>query len=152
MFSTDCTKKIDLVFVLDQSGSIGEPNFKRMLNFVRTLIGVLELTAGTARVGVVIFGDDAEVYFPLNRYELGEEAAKAILDIRYGRGSTNTAGALALVRTVMFTEENGDRPGVPNFAIVITDGASDDFSATVREARALKVNVGILLVLLLSKV
>jgi len=34
----------------------------------------------------------------------------------------------------MFTQPAGDRPGVPNFAVLITDGASDNSLRTISEA------------------
>lgn len=35
---------------------------------------------------------------------------------------THTASALRRMRTEIFTQQNGDRDDVPNYAIVITDG------------------------------
>ena len=40
-------------------------------------------------------------------------------------GQTNTAMALDSM-AAMFTEENGDRPNVPNVALFVTDGHSSD--------------------------
>ena len=40
-------------------------------------------------------------------------------------GKTNTASALNMARTQMFTVANGDRLNVPNFVIIITDGQSN---------------------------
>ena len=53
-------------------------------------------------------------------------------------GSTNMADGLRAAGDVMFTRANGDRPGVPNFAVVITDGRSDNKTATVIEAERLR--------------
>ena len=53
-------------------------------------------------------------------------------------GSTNMADGLRLATDVMFIRANGDRPGVPNFAIVITDGRSDNKTASVAEAERLR--------------
>ena len=58
-----------------------------------------------------------------------------IESIKYIYGSTNTADGLMIMRELMFSEENGDRPGVPNVAIVITDGISNiDAKRTIPEA------------------
>ena len=51
-------------------------------------------------------------------------------------GSTNTADAIELMRTELYTADNGDRYGVPNVAIIVTDGVSNINSRlTIPEAR-----------------
>jgi len=52
--------------------------------------------------------------------------------------STNTHLALDTLRNVVFSPNNGDRPGVNNVAVVITDGQSQNREATAASARALK--------------
>ena len=55
-------------------------------------------------------------------------------------GRTNTQDALRLVREQIFVERNGDRNGVPNKLVVVTDGGSNVRSEnTVVEANRLKV-------------
>ena len=49
----------------------------------------------------------------------------AIDEIPYIYGSTNTADAIETMRSQMFTARNGDRPGVPNIGIIVTDGVSN---------------------------
>jgi len=53
------------------------------------------------------------------------------MSLTYSGGSTNTARALAYVRTTMLTSAAGDRTDIPNIVVVITDGNSDNFNATV---------------------
>ena len=48
--------------------------------------------------------------------------AAAIRAINYDGGNTNTTGGLRLMRTQIFNSANGDRPNVPDVAILITDG------------------------------
>lgn len=49
---------------------------------------------------------------------------RAIANVPYNYGSTNTANALRTTREIMFTPQHGDRHDVPNFAIILTDGVS----------------------------
>ena len=42
--------------------------------------------------------------------------------LEYSGGRTNIAAALNMLRTSMFTEENGDRFDIPNYGFLITDG------------------------------
>ena len=54
-----------------------------------------------------------------------EDVLQAIEQIDFSRGRTNTADALRMMRSQMFSRASGDRSDVPNFAIVITDGQSN---------------------------
>ena len=61
-----CDMMVDLVFVLDASGSINEPDFNRILNFVRDLASRLDVDSGNARVGVLTYSDQPKLVFQLN--------------------------------------------------------------------------------------
>ena len=50
---------------------------------------------------------------------------RAIRNIPYIPGSTNTADALLVMREDIFNVATGDRDDIPNVAIVITDGISN---------------------------
>ena len=58
----------DVVFVLDSSGSIDEPDFTAMLAFASSVVGGLDVDAGRVRVGAVAFADDVQPAFNLSRY------------------------------------------------------------------------------------
>ena len=46
------------------------------------------------------------------------------------RGTTNTADAIDYVVDKMFQSQFGDRPSVPNYCIIITDGGSNNKEKT----------------------
>ena len=52
----------------------------------------------------------------------------------YTRGTTNTAAALNMLRTQMFTSGKGDRASASNVAIILTDGGSNQKNDTLRQA------------------
>ncbi len=56
-----CTNpgKADIVFVLDTSGSIGQPNWYKMLNFVKSMALALRVDSGVHNIGVATFGSHA---------------------------------------------------------------------------------------------
>ena len=54
-----------------------------------------------------------------------------VAEIEYKRGTTNTGAAIRYVDNVIFNENNGDRRGVVNVAVVVTDGNSNNKSDTV---------------------
>ena len=117
--------KVDLVFVLDASTSVTENNFLVMKDFIKDFLFIADVDSGNARVGIIIYSTEDHVQFNLNTYQNKVALFEAIDYIPYRYGSTNTADALNTMRTQMFTAANGDRPGVPNVAIVITDGVSN---------------------------
>lgn len=75
-------------------------------------------------MSLVQFSDNAAVRFNLNQYRRREDVLQNVQMMPYTRGRTNTAAALQLLRTQVFTSANGDRFEVPNYAVLITDGES----------------------------
>jgi len=67
-------------------------------------------------------GNEATLNFYLTNYTDVSSLVTAIRNIAYIGGNTNTTGGLRLARTEIFNTANGDRPDVPNVAILITDG------------------------------
>lgn len=116
--------KIDLIFVLDYSSSIGNSKYSYVRDFVSSFITDMDLE-GDSRVGVVLFSDDERLGFQLNAYTSQRDAANAVESIPYLGGRTNTASAIEYMRSTMFTSNMGDRSDVPNVAIVLTDGGSN---------------------------
>ena len=132
-----CTEReVDVIFVLDASGSIAKSQFDQILNFVRDMSGRLDIDSGKSRVGFMTYGSDPNIVFYLNTYQTTQEVTRVIMNVPYIKGEmTNTAGALEMVRKEMMIEDAGDRPLVDDIIIVITDGESDDGAATIEEAR-----------------
>ena len=134
-YISDCGAKVDMVFVLDASTSVTEFNFKIVKDFMIDFLSEASIDDGSVRVGVITFSDDDYLQFQLNAYSDKLSLLRAIDSIPFTHGSTNTADALLTMRTEMFTAGNGDRAGVPNVAIVITDGVSNiNARRTVPEA------------------
>lgn len=129
-----CTKQLDVVFVLDGSGSL-EDSFEISLNLTKLIVEGLNFAGGRSRVGVLTFSDQPFVGFYLNRYPDSTSVLNAIAFSQVV-GYTNTQAALDQLRLSMFTASNGDRQGVDNIAIVITDGNSNvDADQTIPKAQ-----------------
>lgn len=65
--------------------------------------------------------------------------------VPYEPGQTNTAEALRRMRKEMFQRMNGDRPGVPNIGVMVTDGYSSvNPDQTEREANKARKENGVL--------
>ena len=104
-----------------------------MLEFLRETVYGLPVSRDGARVAMATFADDAHVMFQLNSYTSRTAVLNAIAVPR-GTGGTDLARALRLARRRIFTPGSGDRAGVPNAVVVVTDGGSD--AAALRAAAA----------------
>ncbi len=115
----------DIVFVVDSSGSIRQNRYEQVLQYIMNVTSRLEIGSDRVRVGLITYGDTAQIRFHLNSYSSREDVLQAIEMTPFSRGRTNTAEALGLLHETMYTQQNGDRFDAPNFAIVVTDGESN---------------------------
>ncbi|XP_070204098.1 cartilage matrix protein-like isoform X2 [Littorina saxatilis] len=132
------SKKADVVFVLDKSSSITSGPFRTQLNFVSDVMTIFNIEKDHTHVSVVTFDYGPKIEFGLTTYYSKSKVRKAILDIEYTAGSTNTFLALELVAKHVLTPEGGAREGVARVVIVVTDGQSSDPGKTKAWADTLK--------------
>lgn len=136
---SECTSKSDILFIVDSSGSVGDEDFRKELDFVYRTIDSLDIDSGLYNVGLISFSDQARIEFYLNSYLSKEELENATASVKYVYGSTHTAMAFRVAREAIFTEVNGDRPDAPNLIIMITDGQSNiNHEETLPQAQMLK--------------
>ena len=143
-----CGKPVDLVFVLDESGSIEsscrsrqgpKQCWKDMVEFVRLVVDTFTVGQGTtqARIALVKYGRGASSIFKFRKYSSNSQVERALARLTYGAGSqTNTQTALELVESSVLKESSGMRPeaaNVPRVVVVITDGISSPSSQEASE-------------------
>lgn len=139
MFLSDCTSKpTDLVFVLDESKSVGDINFQLQNQFVAKFVEGFDIGINKTQVAVITFSTGVVVEFYLNAFHDKIHLLESIKNINYSHsGLTMTNRALNAVRNDVLTEANGMRPDASPFVIVLTDGKSMSFGATLKEAKLL---------------
>lgn len=122
----------DIVFIVDESGSIGTPNFQLVRTFLHLLVSGLEVRPNRVRVGIVSYSDAAQAQVYLNTFQQKSELLDFIKILPYHGGGTNTGAALDFARKTVFTKRNGSRKDsrVQQVAVVITDGKSQDNVST----------------------
>jgi len=120
----------DVIFVLDESVSIGRTNFNLIKSFLSQLVSRLDINSGNTRVGLVTFSSGVGTTINLDAHSSVRSLQSAISSLGYSGGITNTDVALAYVRTRMLTSAAGDRSNVPNVVVVLTDGNSGNARAT----------------------
>jgi len=122
-YTTNC--RTDIVFVVDESGSIGSSNFARAKSFLSQLVTRLDINSRRTRVGLVTYSSNVRRRFYLSSYSTVTSVRSAILRLPYSRGNTNTVAALNYVRRSMLLSSRGDRSYVDNVVVVLTDGKSN---------------------------
>ncbi|KAJ3598257.1 hypothetical protein NHX12_001768 [Muraenolepis orangiensis] len=126
----DCVaaRVADVVFIVDQSGSIGGTNFQLIRSFLHKMVESLDVSTNRVRVGIVMYNDNPTGRVYLNSFDDKNEILQFIKILPYHGGGTNTGLALKFARQNVFVKERGCRKtqGVQQVAVVITDGQSQD--------------------------
>lgn len=118
----------DIVFVIDESGSIGTSNFQLVRTFLHSLISGLQIGSNRVRVGIVMYHGEPTAQVFLNTFGDKDELLDFIKILPYHGGGTKTGAALEFTQQKVFIKERGSRRelGVQQVAVVITDGKSQD--------------------------
>nr|XP_054930144.1 sushi, von Willebrand factor type A, EGF and pentraxin domain-containing protein 1-like [Dermacentor andersoni] len=126
----------DIVFVLDESGSIGEDNFPAERNFAEMTARLVTVSPDFSRLAVVTYGSDNKLH--INHISDGGGGMCSFLHelntIGYRGGGTMTREALKLANSLL---QQG-RLGVHKIIILISDGRADSGNKPNDFARELK--------------
>ncbi|KAG8516244.1 Collagen alpha-6(VI) chain [Galemys pyrenaicus] len=130
---------LDVVFVIDSSGSIDHDEYSIMKDFMIDLVKKADVGKNQVRFGALKYSDNPEVLFYLDNLDTKWEVISVLQNDHPKGGNTYTARALDF-SDHMFTEERGSRlhKGVPQVLIVLTDGESHDADALNVTAKALR--------------
>ncbi|XP_053121349.1 collagen alpha-6(VI) chain-like isoform X2 [Hemicordylus capensis] len=139
----------DIVFLVDGSWSIKMENFKRMQNFLYSLVNGFDTGEDKIRIGLIQFSDKPYNEFFLNTYHHKQDILEKIQTLHYRGGNTYTGASLMFMLDNQFNEMAGSRrsEGVPQIAVVITDGKAQDKisepAAAVKKAGIIVYAVGV---------
>ncbi|KAJ8334482.1 hypothetical protein SKAU_G00401210 [Synaphobranchus kaupii] len=127
---TVCTQEAvaDIVFLVDGSWSIGTENFQQVLAFLASLVDSFDVGPDQVRIGLVQYSTSPVTEFLLNAYTDKQQILQQIQNLPYRGGGTKTGRGLEFMLAEHFVERSGSRAneGVPQLAVVITDGQSQD--------------------------
>ncbi|XP_071987807.1 integrin alpha-M-like isoform X2 [Engystomops pustulosus] len=121
---------LDIVFVVDGSGSVGPRNFVTVLRFVRQMID--SLSKADTRFAFLQYSSDMKVEFTFRRFSSASDLT--VVDkvgYQYG-GATRTQTAILKAVEDLFVPLS--REDARKLLIVITDGESNDKAITFQEA------------------
>ncbi|KAL6459618.1 hypothetical protein MHYP_G00313770 [Metynnis hypsauchen] len=135
--------KADIVFLVDESWSIGTNNFGKLKDFLfRVVTYFPSIGPQGTQIAVVHYSDQPRIEFNLNTHKDRSSVLRALREVRYGGGNTKTGRGISYVLRELFQESLGMRQNVPHVLVLVTDGrAQDDVEPPSRIAHILGVSV-----------
>lgn len=132
---------LDIVFLIDGSGSIKGNDFILMLNFITKVMEEFKET--NTQFALMQYSENFRIHFDFNQYSRSKEPAELIKHVTQRGGGTHTSSAILVVMQNLFKPGRGVRENTEKVLIVITDGASIrdpvPYSMSIGEADRLKV-------------
>lgn len=125
---------LDLMLVLDGSGSIQSTDFQTMKAFVRQLAASFDIGPTGANIGIIQFADTAELYLPLS--EDSDSVFAAIDGMTQFGNRTNIAAGIQLAQSQFVTR----RSGIPRVILVLTDGLHNMDGNPIAEADLARID------------
>ncbi|XP_052791374.1 collagen alpha-1(XII) chain-like [Mya arenaria] len=121
----------DVVFVVDASSSVGLSNFDKVKTFLKNTVSHFNIDQKHTRVALIEFSSQVTLMFHLNDFTDITNLMSGIDNMTYSGGGTVTSEAIEIMRGVGFV---GERPMIPDVAVIITDGLSKYPTLTRRQA------------------
>ncbi|KAF8767227.1 CUB and sushi domain-containing protein 3 [Argiope bruennichi] len=127
-------------FVFDVSGSVGESNFRKSIDFAKGVVRKIGISIYGARVGALTFNSKAKVEFSPLDYETTEEVLAAFDRLNFTGGGTDANTALALIRYELIPLTNAffEKKGLKSIIFILTDGKGHLGDNAKEEADLLK--------------
>ncbi|XP_065643580.1 uncharacterized protein LOC100214647 isoform X2 [Hydra vulgaris] len=148
----DKVLQTDMLFLLDSSGSVGDENFDKMKEFVKSIVLKFDVDNQLTRVGIIKFDSDAEITIQLSDHKSLKDLLNDIDSIRYTEG-IQTRIDKALERAMeAFSEKNGGRADATKALVLLADGqnsfieGSQDLDEELKpliDAKVLRYVIGI---------
>ncbi|XP_008046607.1 integrin alpha-D isoform X2 [Carlito syrichta] len=113
-------QEIDIVFLIDGSGSIEQSDFNQMKDFVRAVMGQFEGT--DTLFSLMQYSNLLKIHFTFTDFRTSSSPRSLADPIIQLKGQTFTATGIQKVVAELFHSKNGARKSAKKILIVITDG------------------------------
>ena len=134
----DCDKTLDVMFLVDESGSIGKADFEKVKILITNFIKNFENKR--TRVGIITYDNTPTVVHDLDYLQNSAEIIKDLEEHTYGAGGTKTGLAINFALGIINRSRRGDSEGISPNIFLLTDGqAEDDVVVPAKLAREQKV-------------
>jgi len=111
---------MDVLFLIDESGSVGPSNFAKNLAFAADFINELDLADDKTKVGFAKFdGSYTQVF------DFSSDHSSVIMDLQssnFNAGGTDIGGAIQSVADDFQSGDFAWRPATESWVVVMTDG------------------------------
>ncbi|XP_032286637.1 integrin alpha-D isoform X2 [Phoca vitulina] len=114
------SQEMDIVFLIDGSGSIVQSDFKQMKDFVRAVMGQFEGT--NTLFSLIQYSNYLKIHFTFTQFQSSLSPQSLVDPIVQLDGLTFTATGILTVVKELFHSKNGARKSAKKILIVITDG------------------------------
>ncbi|XP_059272030.1 integrin alpha-D-like [Mustela nigripes] len=114
------SQEMDIVFLIDGSGSIVQSDFKQMKDFVRAVMGQFEGT--NTLFSLIQYSNVMKIHFTFSQFQRISNPQSLVDPIVQLDGLTFTATGIRTVVEELFHSKNGARKSAKKILIVITDG------------------------------
>ncbi|XP_045399191.1 integrin alpha-D-like isoform X3 [Lemur catta] len=128
--------EMDIVFLIDGSGSIDQSEFLQMKAFVRAVMGWFKGT--NSSFSLLQYSNLLKIHFTFAEFHRSSSPQSLVDPIVQLKGLTYTATGILKVVTELFHSKNGARESAKKILIVITDGQKYkdplEYSAVIPQA------------------
>ncbi|XP_078504941.1 uncharacterized protein LOC144763327 [Lissotriton helveticus] len=119
--------KADIVFLVDESSSIGQGNFYKIKDFLYRIVSYFpKIGPEGTQISIAQYSDEPRVEFFLNQYKDRNAVLKAVKALSYVGGNTKTGRGIGFVLKEIFQTSRGMRESMPRTLVLLTDGRSQD--------------------------
>ncbi|KAL4659920.1 integrin alpha-X-like isoform X1 [Arapaima gigas] len=115
---------LDAVILFDDSQSISKSNFRTMISFIKSIVGMF--TDPRSQVAVAQYSTNAHAVFHFENFAVDRNPESLLGRVQQSQGQTYTPSAIRFVLEKMLVKERGMRPNSKKLLVVITDGRSND--------------------------
>ncbi|XP_065393650.1 integrin alpha-X isoform X2 [Macaca fascicularis] len=135
-------QELDIVFLIDGSGSISSGNFAMMMNFVRAVIN--QFQRPSTQFSLMQFSSKFDIHFTFEEFRRTSNPLDLLASVHQLTGFTHTATAIQKVVRELFQASHGARGDATKILIVITDGRKEGDSLDYKDVIPMADAAGII--------
>lgn len=122
-----CESPIDVAFLMDSSGSLGNWNYIKLKNTVVKMSEYFRVSPMGSHAAVILYSDTYEVTLELDDFLTEGQFRASVSNLRYLGQRSRMDIALDAASKYIFTRKGNTRDFFPKVAILFTDGLQSRF-------------------------